>query len=84
MRRILDSEGCAFDFVFVVGDERTDEDMFDIIPGHECFSCTVGQKISRAQYYLDEPEEVVQVLTALTRVTTDSGGVLSSTTNTGA
>lgn len=55
-----------FDFILAVGDERTDEDMFNIVHGSNCYTCTVGQKVSRAQYYLDDPDEVLRVLTACT------------------
>ncbi|CEG43535.1 trehalose-variant 1 [Plasmopara halstedii] len=55
-----------FDFILALGDERTDEDMFDVVQGSNCYTCTVGKKISRAQYYLEDPDEVLRVLTACT------------------
>ncbi|RLN90131.1 hypothetical protein BBJ28_00020533, partial [Nothophytophthora sp. Chile5] len=55
-----------FDFILALGDERTDEDMFDVVQGSNCYTCTVGMKVSRAQYYLDDPDEVLRVLTACT------------------
>ncbi|GLD98062.1 hypothetical protein PINS_up019285 [Pythium insidiosum] len=55
-----------FDFIFAIGDERTDEDMFNVVQGSNCYTCTVGMKVSRAQYYVDDPEEVLRVLTACT------------------
>lgn len=54
------------DFILAVGDERTDEDMFNVVQGSNCYTCTVGHKVSRAQYYLDDPDEVLRVLTAMT------------------
>ncbi|KAM3567808.1 hypothetical protein VYU27_010054, partial [Nannochloropsis oceanica] len=80
-------EGLDLDFVLVVGDERTDEDMFDVLQGStafavlrshhiakfvpgapsrgHCFTVTVGRKISRAQYFLDDPKEVRRMLELL-------------------
>ncbi|KAF1315291.1 Trehalose-phosphatase, partial [Globisporangium splendens] len=55
-----------FDFILAVGDERTDEDMFNVVQGSNCYTCTVGHKVSRAQYYLDDPDDVLRVLTAMT------------------
>ncbi|KAG6612971.1 trehalose-phosphatase, variant 1 [Phytophthora cinnamomi] len=55
-----------FDFILALGDERTDEDMFDVVQGSNCYTCTVVMKVSRAQYYLDDPDEVLRVLTACT------------------
>lgn len=55
-----------FDFILAIGDERTDEDMFNVVHGSNCYTCTVGMKVSRAQYYLDDPDEVLRVLTACT------------------
>ncbi|CAI5728990.1 unnamed protein product [Peronospora destructor] len=55
-----------FDFILALGDERTDEDMFDVVQGTNCYTCTVGMKVSRAQYYLDDPDEVLRVLIACT------------------
>ncbi|KAI9912370.1 hypothetical protein PsorP6_005069 [Peronosclerospora sorghi] len=49
-----------FDFILALGDERTDEDM----QGRNCYTCTVGMKVSRAQYYLEDPDDVLRVLTA--------------------
>ncbi|KAG1690376.1 hypothetical protein DVH05_028162 [Phytophthora capsici] len=55
-----------FDFILALGDERTDEDMFDVVQGSNCYTVAVGMKVSRAQYYLDDPDEVLRVLTACT------------------
>ncbi|CAH0480132.1 unnamed protein product [Peronospora belbahrii] len=59
-----------FDFILALGDERTDENMFDVVQGSNCYTCTVGMKVSRAQYYLDDPDEVLRVLTACTSLMT--------------
>ncbi|XP_030547278.1 probable alpha,alpha-trehalose-phosphate synthase [UDP-forming] 7 [Rhodamnia argentea] len=60
------------DFVLCIGDDRSDEDMFEIFgsaiasgilsPNASVFACTVGQKPSKAKYYLDDTSEVVLML----------------------
>nr|AAX16014.1 trehalose-6-phosphate synthase [Ginkgo biloba]AAX16015.1 trehalose-6-phosphate synthase [Ginkgo biloba] len=63
------------DFVMCIGDDRSDEDMFEGItsamagpslsPIAEVFACTVGQKPSKAKYYLDDTVEVLRMLQGL-------------------
>ncbi|KAA8533126.1 hypothetical protein F0562_033341 [Nyssa sinensis] len=63
------------DFVMCIGDDRSDEDMFESIlstvsgpslpAAPEIFACTVGQKPSKAKYYLDDPTDVVKLLQGL-------------------
>lgn len=71
----MSESGKRADFVLCIGDDRSDEDMFEII-GHSLnrgilssntavFACTVGQKPSKAKYYLDDTTEVVIMLEAL-------------------
>ncbi|KAG0573335.1 hypothetical protein KC19_VG169200 [Ceratodon purpureus] len=62
----------APDFVLCVGDDRSDEDMFESIATvtarsglGEVFACTVGQKPSKAKYYLDDIAEVIKLLQGL-------------------
>lgn len=67
------------DFVLCIGDDRSDEDMFEIIGNAvsgrilsyntEIFACTVGQKPSKAKYYLDDSSEVVTMLESLADAT---------------
>ncbi|XVF25607.1 hypothetical protein REPUB_Repub13aG0226500 [Reevesia pubescens] len=67
--------GRQADFVLCIGDDRSDEEMFEIISSAissgvlssntSVFACTVGQKPSKAKYYLDDPAEVVIMLEAL-------------------
>ncbi|XP_078428242.1 putative alpha,alpha-trehalose-phosphate synthase [UDP-forming] 7 [Wolffia australiana] len=61
-------------FVLCIGDDRSDEDMFEgisamtndlVSPGAPVFACTVGQKPSKARYYLDDTADVVATLRAL-------------------
>eukprot|EP00252_Welwitschia_mirabilis_P010853 TRINITY_DN24450_c0_g1_i2.p1 TRINITY_DN24450_c0_g1~~TRINITY_DN24450_c0_g1_i2.p1 ORF type:complete len:844 (+),score=141.59 TRINITY_DN24450_c0_g1_i2:520-3051(+) len=64
------------DFILCVGDDRSDEDMFESISTAikqpllscsvaEVFACTVGQKPSKAKYYLDDTVEVMKMLEGL-------------------
>ncbi|XP_061370149.1 probable alpha,alpha-trehalose-phosphate synthase [UDP-forming] 10 isoform X2 [Gastrolobium bilobum] len=67
--------GNSPDFVMCVGDDISDEDMFESILrtvsspslplAPEIFACTVGQKPSKAKYYLDDPADVVKLLQGL-------------------
>lgn len=67
--------GKQADFVLCIGDDRSDEDMFEIIGSamDHCvlssnaavFACTVGQKPSKAKYYLDDTAEVRIMLEGL-------------------
>ncbi|KAL3835552.1 hypothetical protein ACJIZ3_010288 [Penstemon smallii] len=68
-------DGRAPDFVMCIGDDRSDEDMFESIlsavscsslpTAPEIFACTVGQKPSKAKYYLDDTADVVRLLLGL-------------------
>lgn len=67
--------GRQADFVLCIGDDRSDEDMFEgitdmvtrnlVSPYTSLFGCTVGQKPSKAKYYLDDTSDVVNMLRAL-------------------
>ncbi|KAK6919686.1 Glycosyl transferase, family 20 [Dillenia turbinata] len=67
--------GKKADFVLCIGDDRSDEDMFEVIdnalsrnilsPRASVFACTVGQKPSKAKYYLDDTCEVKLMLESL-------------------
>nr|GMD23298.1 probable alpha,alpha-trehalose-phosphate synthase [UDP-forming] 9 [Ipomoea batatas] len=69
------NEGRPPDFVMCIGDDRSDEDMFEgiikmvsglsISTAPEMFACTVGRKPSRARYYLDDTADVVRLLQGL-------------------
>ena len=60
------------DFLLCIGDDRSDEDMFESIVRSsanptlpaiaETFACTVGQKPSMAKYYVDDTVEVIGLL----------------------
>lgn len=71
------SDGKPPDFVMCIGDDRSDEDMFESISSTiyspslpappEIFACTVGQKPSKARYYLDDSADVLKLLQGLAR-----------------
>jgi trehalose 6-phosphate synthase/phosphatase len=78
-------------FILCIGDDRSDEDMFEVIttavngpslnPEAEVFACTVGRKPSKAKYYLDDPVDIVCLIQGLANVSDHMHGV-SSTTDT--
>jgi trehalose 6-phosphate synthase/phosphatase len=69
------NSGNAPDFVMCIGDDKSDEDMFESIistvsgpalpTAPEIFACTIGKKPSKAKYYLDDATEVVKLLQGL-------------------
>jgi trehalose 6-phosphate synthase/phosphatase len=71
--------GNQADFVLCIGDDRSDEDMFEVISNAisknilsantAVFACTVGQKPSKAKYYLDDTQEVILMLESLADAT---------------
>lgn len=71
----MSREGRHPDFVLCIGDDRSDEDMFESIASavnnpslpamSEVFACTVGQKPSKAKYYLDDTVDVIKMLQGL-------------------
>ncbi|XP_038878921.1 probable alpha,alpha-trehalose-phosphate synthase [UDP-forming] 10 isoform X1 [Benincasa hispida] len=70
----------APDFVLCIGDDRSDEDMFESISSRsyssslasppKIFACTVGQKPSKAKYYLDDTTDVLTLLQSLATTST--------------
>ncbi|KAF8391202.1 hypothetical protein HHK36_023504 [Tetracentron sinense] len=75
------------DFVLCIGDDRSDEDMFEIIGNSmnrnilssnaAVFACTVGQKPSKAKYYLDDTTEVITMLEALAEASNPSPSMVA-------
>lgn len=67
--------GTPPDFIMCIGDDRSDEDMFESIlssvsspsvsAAPDIFACTVGQKPSKAKYYLDDTADVLRLLQGL-------------------
>jgi trehalose 6-phosphate synthase/phosphatase len=71
VRKILDKK--SFDFVFAVGDDRTDEDMFRVLLDEKnVYSIKVGPEASYARYNLYTPSMVVSMLQALKHAGTRS------------
>lgn len=70
--RTLINDGKPPEFLMCIGDDRSDEDMFKsinftassslfpVVP--EVFACTVGQKPSKAKYYVNDTMEVLRLL----------------------
>uniref|UniRef100_A0A7N0TGG8 alpha,alpha-trehalose-phosphate synthase (UDP-forming) n=1 Tax=Kalanchoe fedtschenkoi TaxID=63787 RepID=A0A7N0TGG8_KALFE len=66
------------DFILCIGDDRSDEDMFEAIssstsgpllsPTAEVFACTVGRKPSKAKYYVDDTTEIARLIQELAAV----------------
>ncbi|GER27802.1 trehalose phosphate synthase [Striga asiatica] len=75
LTQTMKNRGKPADFVLCIGDDRSDEDMFEAIANllvdhslpenAELFACTVGQKPSMAKYYLDDTSQVIKMLEAL-------------------
>jgi len=58
-----------YDFIFAIGDNKTDEDMFKSLVGKEnCFTIKVGPRASYAQYNLLKPQMVVSMLEELNHI----------------
>ena len=69
--------GIVFDFVLIIGDDSSDEEMFKVLKDMvvtkhnalrdtaRCFSCTLGRKPTEADYYLNDSSEILQYLEAL-------------------
>nr|GEX63865.1 hypothetical protein [Tanacetum cinerariifolium] len=74
----MKDRGMVPDFVLCIGDDRSDEDMFEAItratagpslsPVAEVFACTVGRKPSKARYFLEDPTEILRMLQGLASV----------------
>ena len=53
-----------WDFILAIGDDKTDEDIFEALPD-EAYSIKVGLQQSRAKYNLNSPKEVRNLLLQL-------------------
>jgi trehalose 6-phosphate synthase/phosphatase len=70
--RMLVSKGEVPDLLMCIGNDRSDEDMFESInkatslaelpATPEVFACSVGPKASKANYYVDGCSEVIRLL----------------------
>lgn len=76
------------EMVICIGDDRSDEDMFEgmlstvtnpeLLIQPEVFACTVGRKPSKAKYFLDDVADVLKLLRGLG----DSSSSLKTTSHT--
>lgn len=76
------SKGKAPDFLLCIGDDRSDEDMFESVARStsdpslpsiaHVYACTVGQKPSMAKCYLDDTVEVIKLLQGLATASSSS------------
>ncbi|CAN6448641.1 unnamed protein product [Victoria cruziana] len=73
----MSTSGETSDFVMCIGDDRSDEDMFESIASavptaRDIFACTVGQKPSKAKYYVDDTVQVLRLLHGLAAASSQS------------
>ncbi|RHY11204.1 hypothetical protein DYB25_000190 [Aphanomyces astaci] len=72
--------GSPVDYVLCIGDDLSDEFMFSYLEERnlpKTFTVTVGKKPSAAKHFLNDVDQVTEVLNALTKVTTTSNRNLS-------
>ena len=63
-----------YDFVFAVGDDRTDEDMFRLLMSKpNCYSIKVGNEASYAKYNLQTPQMVTALLQTMSQLPLPQG-----------
>lgn len=84
MLSTMQARGLLPDFILCIGDDRSDEDMFEVIttavdgpylsPAATVFACTVGRKPSKAKYYLDDPADIKPLIRALAHVSDQALG----------
>jgi trehalose 6-phosphate synthase/phosphatase len=59
-------ENSAYDFILSVGDDKTDEEMFEALLNKEiAFTIRVGSGESYAKYRIDKVDSVVELLKQL-------------------
>lgn len=67
----LSANGKLLDLIICIGDDRSDENMFWSLndevarPPPDVFACTVGQKPSSAKYYIEDTDEVLELLSSI-------------------
>jgi len=82
------------DFVLCIGDDKSDEDMFEVITGAmagpslspvaDVFACTVGQKPSKAKYYLEDTTEIVKMLEGIAKASDQMARLTAASPNSAA
>ncbi len=76
-QRWLEKEN--FDFVFAVGDDFTDEDTFRVMDNH-AYTLKVGFADTVARFHIPDVEEVISLLSRLTKDTGPAKALKSATT----
>ncbi len=67
IKKIIDRK--PYDFIFAVGDDKTDEDMFKALVGRQdCYTIKVGPNASYAQFNLLRPQMVTSLLEAMNQI----------------
>ncbi len=61
-----------WDFIMAVGDDWTDEDLFEALP-QEAYSIKVGFGLSKAKFNMDSPHRVRGLLKEMIKVKTEKG-----------
>ncbi|CAK4135484.1 unnamed protein product [Aphanomyces euteiches] len=73
--------GTPVDFILCIGDDLSDENMFSYLEDQhqmsKTYTVTVGKKPSAAKHFLNDVDEVMEVLGALTKVSTTANRNLS-------
>jgi trehalose 6-phosphate synthase/phosphatase len=81
MSTIESTSGTYADFILCIGDDLSDEFMFsyleDVRSRPKLFTVTVGKKPSAAKYFVNDVEQVSEILHALTKVSTAANRNLS-------
>lgn len=81
---VLGSQGTHVDLLLAVGEDSSDEPMFEQVEqlqGHEhlaAYGVSVGKRATAAQSYVDDPTAVMELLTTLTKCSTMTRGFASS------
>jgi len=70
VRKILTEHGEP-DFIFCIGDDKTDEDMFTAVDKScsKYFTVAVKKKPTQAKFYIHEQKDVISVLETLSEIT---------------
>ncbi|CEG43953.1 pyruvate kinase [Plasmopara halstedii] len=76
MSTIESTSGQYVDFILCIGDDLSDELMFQYLEGgrsrRNMFTVTVGKKPSAAKYFVNDVEQVMEIVHAMTKVSTSA------------
>ncbi|KAL2919461.1 hypothetical protein HK105_201107 [Polyrhizophydium stewartii] len=88
VKRLIQSRLPGCDFVYCVGDDRTDEDMFKALrksdlPEDTYFTCTIGSatKKTHAQWHVTSTQNVINLMAEFARISVAMGTPESSPTD---